>query len=623
MIKFPDNLKTVLTIVIFLSIFSGAVAWAVFRVNKIDSTLPDSLKLKVEKSKIINSEEVEAGVIKYDYISAAEVLPDNLEKTKDQLVLEFKKSTTTAEMVEVYDQPKEDISKRTKNIKQYKIGLTKDDKEVWVAKVYGGSPFYKEGDKWFQTETATTTKQAFNTQMRPTLADRVKMFFGQKVYAVTVYGNTTDGHLTTLNMGYTTWAQTHDATTASNYNQANSASCIGSTSSIILRRSFFDYSLVGISGTVGSVTENIYGYSFSNGDASTQKGSQSLPPAGGDFQAFSGVYYATLPSWSTVGYNSFQYNATGIADVQTALGGTLKTCVRDYSYDYLDVDPGALNKAKGAYFTDYTGTTNDPYLEITFFVPKTFKIEGQFKFKGKFDFATSTPPPPPWQCGIESVADVDGNLYSTLLIGDQCWMSENLMTTKYADGTSITRGPVGVTWDGADHAYYAYPPNVGNTAEESLANIQSGKLGFVYQWSAAMHGAASDSEAPGPQGACPTGWHLPTDTEWMTLEEFLGMCSGTDAGCSGATGFRGTDQGSKLSNETLNGNNSSGFTAHLAGCRYSNGSFNFRESSTPFWSSAEFSASYAWIRYLASSLATVSRYYDGKERGFSVRCVKD
>ncbi|MDP3957439.1 MAG: FISUMP domain-containing protein, partial [bacterium] len=169
-------------------------------------------------------------------------------------------------------------------------------------------------------------------------------------------------------------------------------------------------------------------------------------------------------------------------------------------------------------------------------------------------------------CGSSTVADVESNIYNTILIGTQCWMASNMMTTKYPDGTAITRGPTGATWNGADNAYYAYPPNVANTAEESLANITSGKLGFVYQWSAAMKGSVT----PGAQGICPAGWHVPTHNEYTTLERAVctsGSCVTDFPIDTSTTGWRGTNEGSKLSTETSGGNNSSGFTAHLAGYR--------------------------------------------------------
>ncbi len=214
----------------------------------------------------------------------------------------------------------------------------------------------------------------------------------------------------------------------------------------------------------------------------------------------------------------------------------------------------------------------------------------------------------------DGAVDVDGNAYGSVVIGTQTWMTSNLMTTKYKDGTAIARGPTGTGWDGTDHGYYAYPPAVGNTAEETLANIQSNKLGFVYQWSAANSGKL-----------CPAGWHVPTDTEYCTLEQFVDP----SISCS-TTGWRGTDGGSRLkesgtthwTSPNTGATNSSGFTGLGTGCRGTDGSFDFRSVNTDLWSSTV-SGTSAWHRLLFYSNTTVYRATNSQAFGFSVRCVKD
>ncbi|MEI7621899.1 MAG: fibrobacter succinogenes major paralogous domain-containing protein, partial [Candidatus Moraniibacteriota bacterium] len=208
-----------------------------------------------------------------------------------------------------------------------------------------------------------------------------------------------------------------------------------------------------------------------------------------------------------------------------------------------------------------------------------------------------------------TVTDIDSNVYNAVLIGTQCWLKENMMTTKYPDGTSINCGTnacLGTnTWSGADNGYYAYPPNIGNTAEESLANIQTNKLGFVYQWSAVMKGSIT----PGAQGICPTGWHVPTHDEYTTLERAVctsGTCV-TDFPYDISTmGWRGINEGSKLSQYTSGGTNSSGFSGILAGNRNTFGSFSNRTSLAFFWSSSPIGGT-AWYRYLSSGYASVYR----------------
>ncbi|MEI8103567.1 MAG: fibrobacter succinogenes major paralogous domain-containing protein, partial [Candidatus Moraniibacteriota bacterium] len=176
----------------------------------------------------------------------------------------------------------------------------------------------------------------------------------------------------------------------------------------------------------------------------------------------------------------------------------------------------------------------------------------------------------------------------------------------------ISRGPTTATWSGADNAYYAYPPNTGNTAEETLANIQTNKLGFIYQWSAAMAGSTTE----GAQGICPAGWHVPTDAEQNTLDQYL-KDNGQTCDANRSNVWDCSSAGTKLK---LGG--TSGFNAPLAGYRGTTGGFYVRGSTAYLWSSSQSGAT-AWDRYLYASSATVHRVPYSKAYGFSLRCLKD
>ena len=163
-------------------------------------------------------------------------------------------------------------------------------------------------------------------------------------------------------------------------------------------------------------------------------------------------------------------------------------------------------------------------------------------------------------------------------------------------------------------------------------------LGGLYEWEEVVQylNGASNTTSPSPafsgnvQGVCMTGWHLPTDAEWIVLEEFQGMCTGAGAGCSGAPGWRGTDEGGKLkqtgtSNWTTpntGATNTSGFTALPGGASWS-GSFYVVGYYGYWWSTDESSTTYAWRRLLYYNTAQVYRSSNNKAIGFSVRCVKD
>jgi uncharacterized protein (TIGR02145 family) len=190
-----------------------------------------------------------------------------------------------------------------------------------------------------------------------------------------------------------------------------------------------------------------------------------------------------------------------------------------------------------------------------------------------------------------------GGTYSVVEIGCQCWMQE-----------SIDVDPTGSPAhdSSTDTSSYDYYNSTYRAAGE----------GTFLQWSAAMNGVTTERA----QGVCPTDWHVPSDCEWMYLENTLGMTIAEQQN----TGWRESGTvGSKLSTLSSSGNNSSGFTALLAGYRFSNGSFLSRGTEGRWWSSSESSATFAHYRDLYSSQVGVYRHSITKATGFSVRCLKD
>ena len=186
----------------------------------------------------------------------------------------------------------------------------------------------------------------------------------------------------------------------------------------------------------------------------------------------------------------------------------------------------------------------------------------------------------------------DGTRYKTVKIGNQIWMAENL---KYLPSVV---GPG--TGSETTSYYYVYGYN-GTDVLAAKATDNYKTYGVLYNWEAA-------------KASCPKGWHLPSDTEYKILEMYLGMTQAQ----ADATGWRGTDQGTKLKE-----NGSSGFNALMSGYRYTDGSFRSMGSGTYFWSSSASSSSNAWSRALDTSYSTVSRYDYNKALGFSVRCLRD
>ena len=224
----------------------------------------------------------------------------------------------------------------------------------------------------------------------------------------------------------------------------------------------------------------------------------------------------------------------------------------------------------------------------------------------------------PFSCG--DPVNYYGYDYATVQIGEQCWFGENLRTELYANGDSIPAGLSGPEWNstisgasavyGEDPVCDNYSPD-GDACDEIWSLIEYGRL---YNWYAVDEG----------QGLCPTGWHVPGDSEWMTLESELGM-SWQD---TSEEGWRGTNQGTQMKTSygwfsSGYGNNLSGFSGLPGGDRSPNGSFDYAGYSGSWWSSSSSNSTLAWCRYLAFEQPGVFRNDVNKRDGFSVRCIKD
>jgi len=210
-----------------------------------------------------------------------------------------------------------------------------------------------------------------------------------------------------------------------------------------------------------------------------------------------------------------------------------------------------------------------------------------------------------------TVTDIDGNVYQTLVIGNQEWMTENLKVTHYRNGDAIPTNYTNSQWGNiSTGAYCVYNDDPSNA--ETYGNL--------YNWYA----------VDDPRGLAPEGWHVPTDEEIMELEMELGMSYSAAHG----TGWRGTNEGSKLAgradlwtNGALENDpefDTSGFSFLPGGYRsYYFGAFSRMSLYGYFWSSIEIYSDGAWYRSLSYFYANVYRFSYPKRFGFSVRCVRD
>ena len=217
-----------------------------------------------------------------------------------------------------------------------------------------------------------------------------------------------------------------------------------------------------------------------------------------------------------------------------------------------------------------------------------------------------------------TVTDVDGNIYNTVQIGNQCWMKENLRTTHNPAGTEIPLGSSATHYDDAAQRYY---PN--NNAE------LVGTYGYLYNWAALMNGASSSTANPsGVQGICPNGWHVPSDAEWTQLSEYVSIHSAyicdndisyIGKALAATTGWNNYTSTCAIGNNPST-NNSTGFSALPAGLTISTNLGNVAD----FWSATEETdILHACIRILRYDAGTMSKYTYYKNYGFSVRCVRN
>jgi uncharacterized protein (TIGR02145 family) len=204
------------------------------------------------------------------------------------------------------------------------------------------------------------------------------------------------------------------------------------------------------------------------------------------------------------------------------------------------------------------------------------------------------------------IADVDNNKYNIVTIGTQVWMAENLKTTIYNNSDPIPLITDNTLWKNATLPGYCWYANDETTNKPIY--------GAMYNWFAVNIG-----------NLCPTGWHVPTDVEYQTLEQFLGM----DPSHLSDYGWRGTDQGSQMKSASSlwnvgNGTNTSGWSALPGGYRdVANGNFNNVGDLSYWWTSSDGGSANALFRQLDGNNTGVNRGGVDKQVGKYVRCMKN
>ncbi len=181
------------------------------------------------------------------------------------------------------------------------------------------------------------------------------------------------------------------------------------------------------------------------------------------------------------------------------------------------------------------------------------------------------------------VSDIEGNSYNLIRIGNQLWMKENLKTTRFNDNTVIAE----VHWADNNEALYK--------------NVYGG----LYHWDIVNSGKL-----------CPSGWHVPTRSEWATLSNYLGgdNVAGGKLKEAGITHWNNPNTGAT---------NESGFTALGSGYIHSDGNYVWLGIGCVFWSSTQVDDIRAWERSLGYNVSQFNEGNPYKASAFSIRCLKD
>jgi uncharacterized protein (TIGR02145 family) len=196
-----------------------------------------------------------------------------------------------------------------------------------------------------------------------------------------------------------------------------------------------------------------------------------------------------------------------------------------------------------------------------------------------------------------SVMDNDGNIYSTVTIGSQVWMVQNLKTTKYNDGTPIPLVVGNDDWSILTTPGYCWYDN-----DESNKNIYGG----LYNW-----------YAVNTHKLAPAGWHVPSDNEWGAL--VVGYC-----GDSAALKLRAASPlWSSFAFSDSSFVNSTGFSALPGGWREPSGASTTATSVAVWWSTTQYDATSALARFMFFFTPDVTNPNHEKEFGASVRCIRD
>ena len=269
-----------------------------------------------------------------------------------------------------------------------------------------------------------------------------------------------------------------------------------------------------------------------------------------------------------------------------------------FSWDCINPDNESIN------YKLFLGTQTDPPLLISDLENSSYEVSDNLEFNTTYywkvevnassgtsykspvwSFTTSTEESVGTPCPESPTITYEGKTYNTVLIGDQCWLRENLDIGIMKTVNQTDNGVV-------EKRCYNDDP------------VKCEEYGGLYTWDEAM----GYSSTEGSRGICPEGWHIPTDLEYETL-------------------LSSVDNSSELKAEREGGSNSSGFSALLAGDYHYNGvdyrwEYAHKDYIASFWSSAEINENNAHALEIVDPWENVQYRNEEKRSNFSIRCVR-
>lgn len=206
-----------------------------------------------------------------------------------------------------------------------------------------------------------------------------------------------------------------------------------------------------------------------------------------------------------------------------------------------------------------------------------------------------------WTCGDTLVDTRDGKKYTTVLIGSQCWMKQNLNygATVQSDSTSSFHSDM---HDDGNAEKYA--PGGDSTLIP--------QYGALYEWNELM----DYDTPPGGRGLCPLGWHVPTNQEFSDM---IAAAGGNITNGTGGNALKQLGEGFGAGA----GTDASGFSAKAAGDRDSYGIFYGVGLRFIYWTSTQVSIGAAHHYTLWAENDTIEHLITQKLTGLACRCVKD